>query len=92
LSIGRRRWLHICYADTTHRRLPLKQLKEYFHAPAQRSSPYLYITPYTPHQKFGARYAGALFEEDFDYQATMFQPMGGIGHIPHAFAKKLDLL
>jgi monoamine oxidase len=32
---------------------------------------------------------GMLFEEDFDYQATMFQPVDGIDHIPYAFAKKL---
>jgi len=32
---------------------------------------------------------GMLFEEDFDYQATMFQPVGGMDRIPYAFAKKL---
>jgi monoamine oxidase len=30
-----------------------------------------------------------LFEEGFDYQATMFQPVGGMDHIPYAFAKRL---
>ena len=30
-----------------------------------------------------------LFEEDFDMQATMFQPVGGMDHIPHAFARAL---
>ena len=30
-----------------------------------------------------------LFEEGFDFQATMFQPVGGIDRIPLAFAAKL---
>jgi monoamine oxidase len=30
-----------------------------------------------------------LFEESLDMQATMFQPVGGMDRIPHAFAKKL---
>ncbi len=30
-----------------------------------------------------------LFEEFFDFQATMFQPVGGMDRIPAAFAKKL---
>lgn len=30
-----------------------------------------------------------LFEEGLDYQATMFQPVGGMDHIPNAFAKRL---
>ena len=32
---------------------------------------------------------GILFEEQFDMQATMFQPVGGMDHIPYAFAKFL---
>jgi monoamine oxidase len=32
---------------------------------------------------------GMLFEEQLDQQATMFQPIGGIDHIPYAFAKRL---
>ncbi|HKD26223.1 MAG TPA: NAD(P)/FAD-dependent oxidoreductase [Xanthobacteraceae bacterium] len=32
---------------------------------------------------------GVLFEEGFDFQATMFQPVGGMDRIPHAFAEKL---
>ncbi len=32
---------------------------------------------------------GVLFEEGLDYQATMFQPNGGMDRIPYAFAKKL---
>jgi monoamine oxidase len=32
---------------------------------------------------------GILFEEQFDMQATMFQPVGGIDRIPYAFAKAL---
>ncbi len=30
-----------------------------------------------------------LFEEGFDFQATMFQPVGGMDRIPAAFARKL---
>ena len=30
---------------------------------------------------------GVLFEEAFDWQATMFQPVGGMDHIAYAFAK-----
>jgi monoamine oxidase len=32
---------------------------------------------------------GVLFEEGFDFQATMFQPVGGMDRIPVAFADKL---
>jgi len=32
---------------------------------------------------------GALFEEMFDMQATMFQPVGGMDRIPAAFEKRL---
>ncbi|SNT32181.1 monoamine oxidase [Granulicella rosea] len=32
---------------------------------------------------------GVLFEETFDMQATMFQPVGGMDRIPFAFAKSL---
>jgi monoamine oxidase len=32
---------------------------------------------------------GILFDEQFDMQATMFQPVGGMDRIPHAFAKAL---
>jgi monoamine oxidase len=32
---------------------------------------------------------GLLFEEMFDQQATMFQPVGGMDRIPYAFAKAL---
>ncbi len=32
---------------------------------------------------------GMLFEENFDMQATMFQPVGGMDRIPYAFAKDL---
>ncbi len=34
-------------------------------------------------------WAGMLFEEDFDFQATMFQPVGGMDSIPMAFARRL---
>jgi monoamine oxidase len=30
-----------------------------------------------------------LFEESFDFQATMFQPVGGMDRLPEAFAKRL---
>jgi monoamine oxidase len=30
-----------------------------------------------------------LFEESFDFQATMFQPVGGMDRLPDAFAKRL---
>src|SRR6202008_658845 len=33
-----------------------------------------------------------LFEEGFDFQATMFQPVGGMDQIPMAFAAKLGPL
>jgi monoamine oxidase len=32
---------------------------------------------------------GVAFEEGFDQQATMFQPIGGMDRIPYAFAKSL---
>ncbi len=32
---------------------------------------------------------GLLYEETFDWQATMFQPVGGMDRIPYAFAKSL---
>ncbi len=32
---------------------------------------------------------GVMFEENFDMQATMFQPVGGMDRIPYAFAKSL---
>jgi monoamine oxidase len=32
---------------------------------------------------------GMLFEEQFDQQATMFQPVGGMDRIPYAFARQL---
>src|SRR5262249_47142182 len=34
-------------------------------------------------------WTGMLFEEGFDFQATMFQPVGGMDRIPAAFARKL---
>jgi monoamine oxidase len=34
-------------------------------------------------------WSAMLFEEGFDFQATMFQPVGGMDRIPMAFAKKL---
>ncbi len=37
----------------------------------------------------GAFWQGMMFEETFDMQATMFQPVGGMDRIPYAFAKSL---
>jgi monoamine oxidase len=34
-------------------------------------------------------WGAVMFEEGFDFQATMFQPIGGMDHIPAAFARKL---
>jgi monoamine oxidase len=34
-------------------------------------------------------WAGMMFEEGFDFQATMFQPVGGMDRIPMAFARQL---
>lgn len=36
-----------------------------------------------------AFWQGMLFDEQFDMQATMFQPVGGMDRIPHAFAREL---
>ena len=36
-----------------------------------------------------AFWQGMLFDEQFDMQATMFQPVGGMDRIPYAFAKAL---
>ncbi len=36
-----------------------------------------------------AFWQGMLFDEQFDMQATMFQPVGGMDRIPYAFAKQL---
>jgi monoamine oxidase len=35
---------------------------------------------------------GEFYEEQIDWQATMFQPVGGMDRIPYAFAKSLDSL
>jgi monoamine oxidase len=34
-------------------------------------------------------WSGAVFEESFDQQMPMFQPVGGMDHIPYAFARRL---
>jgi monoamine oxidase len=34
-------------------------------------------------------WGGATFEESFDQQMPMFQPVGGMDRIPHAFARRL---
>ena len=38
-----------------------------------------------------AFWQGMLFDEQFDMQATMFQPVGGMDRIPYAFAKDVGL-
>lgn len=35
-------------------------------------------------------WAGILYEEAWDWQATMMQPVGGMDRIPYAFARELD--
>jgi len=35
---------------------------------------------------------GLLYEEENDWQATMFQPIGGMDRIPHAFAEALGTI
>ena len=35
---------------------------------------------------------GMLFDQQFDMQATMFQPVGGMDRIPYAFAKSLGAI
>jgi monoamine oxidase len=37
-------------------------------------------------------WSGMLFEDGFDFQATMFQPVGGMDHVPMAFAKRLGAI
>jgi monoamine oxidase len=37
-------------------------------------------------------WSSILFEEQFDMQATMFQPVGGMDRIPYAFAKSLGAI
>ena len=37
----------------------------------------------------GAFWNGILYEESWDWQATMMQPVGGMAQIPYAFAKSL---
>lgn len=39
-----------------------------------------------------AFWPGVMAEEGLDYQATMFQPVGGMDRIPHAFAQRLGKL
>ena len=47
-------------------------------------------TPIDMHTLLDANFwDGMLFEETFDWQATMFQPVGGMDRIPYAFAKSL---
>jgi monoamine oxidase len=46
--------------------------------------------PLPMHSLLDANFWNAiLFEEGIDYQATMFQPVGGMDRIPYAFARKL---
>lgn len=46
--------------------------------------------PLSMHSLLDANFwMGMMYEEMFDMQATMFQPVGGMDRIPYAFAKKL---
>jgi monoamine oxidase len=46
--------------------------------------------PLSMHSLLDANFwMGLMYEEMFDMQATMFQPVGGMDRIPYAFAKKL---
>jgi monoamine oxidase len=47
-------------------------------------------TPLELHELLVADFSmGELYEEQLDWQATMFQPVGGMDRIPYAFAKSL---
>jgi len=47
-------------------------------------------TPLKLHELLVADFSmGELYEEQIDWQATMFQPIGGMDRIPYAFAKSL---
>ena len=46
--------------------------------------------PLNLHELLAADFSrGELYEEQIDWQATMFQPVGGMDRIPYAFAKSL---
>src|SRR5262245_31394756 len=46
--------------------------------------------PLELHSLFDANFwSGTVFEESLDQQMPMFQPVGGMDHIPYAFARKL---
>jgi monoamine oxidase len=48
------------------------------------------IDPLPMHELLDARlWQGLVSEDAIDWQATMFQPVGGMDHIPFAFAKRL---
>jgi monoamine oxidase len=48
------------------------------------------LTPIDMHTLLDENFwQGMLFDEQFDMQATMFQPVGGMDRIPFAFAKSL---
>lgn len=47
-------------------------------------------TPIDMHTLLDANFwQGMMFDQQFDMQATMFQPVGGMDRIPYAFAKSL---
>lgn len=47
-------------------------------------------TPLKLHELLVADFSfGELYEEQFDWQATMFQPVGGMDRIPYAFSESL---
>jgi monoamine oxidase len=48
-------------------------------------------TPLKLHELLAAKLEkGEFYEEEIDWQATMFQPVGGMDRIPYAFAKALS--
>ncbi|MFT4114623.1 flavin monoamine oxidase family protein [Silvibacterium sp.] len=58
--------------------------------PGAGASPEALRAPLAMHSLLDAKFwQGMMYEEMFDMQATMFQPVGGMDRIPFAFAKKL---
>jgi len=53
----------------------------------------IYSEPLDLHTLLEAHFwGGMMFTEEYDQQATMFQPVGGMDHIPHAFARELGAI
>ena len=91
--------------DDTQRMLDFLQTygdldKDYKFKGSERSGPEIYPgagpdveklrPPLNLHELLVADFStGELYEEQIDWQATMFQPVGGMDRIPYAFAKSL---